>query len=67
MLILITKKKIGKFDNRWSLQDLVKSDYSITVVGGASGGRGGSFNVADRLLFIEDTTLKKESNLVILQ
>jgi hypothetical protein len=62
-LYRISKKKIGKFNDRWSLQDLVKSDYSITVVGGASGGRGGSFASANRLLFIEDTTMKKGTNL----
>lgn len=62
-LYRISKKKIGPFDDAWSLQDLLKSDYSITVVGGASGGRGGSYNSPNRLLFIADTTLTKESNI----
>ena len=62
-LYRISNKKIGTFNDRWSLQDLIKADYSITVVGGASGSRGGSYNVNDRLLFIGDTTLTKESNI----
>ena len=62
-LYRISNKNIGKFNNRWSLQDLIKADYSITVVGGASGGRGGDYASNNRLLFISDTTLTKESNI----
>ena len=62
-LYRIGKKKIGSFSDRWSLQDLIKTDYSVTVVGGASGGRGGGYAASDRLLFIQDTTLKKGTNI----
>lgn len=62
-LYRIGKKRIGKFDNQWSLQDFVKSDYSATLVGGAGGGRGGSIGANNRLLFGTTTTFRKGSNL----
>ena len=59
-LYRIQKKKIGPFENQWSLQDLIQSDYSMTIGGGAAGGRGGDVFSVDRLAFPDHTQFKKE-------
>ena len=61
-LYRVSKKKISTFDNQWSLTDLIKCDYTITIIGGAGGGRGGSIDANDRLVFGAATTFAKGTN-----
>ena len=59
-LYRVQKKQIGKFKDQWALQDEIKADYSMTIGGGAAGGRGGSFATENCLLFPEATTFEKQ-------
>ena len=58
-LYRIQKKQIGPFKDQWALQDLIQSDYSMTIGGGAAGGRGGDTTAIGRLAFPDYTLFKK--------
>ncbi|MBR0038504.1 MAG: hypothetical protein IJP71_00690 [Lachnospiraceae bacterium] len=61
-LYRIQKKKIGPFENQWSLQDLIQAEYSMTIGGGAAGGRGGPIGIVNRLALPDYTLFKKGDN-----